>query len=164
MNIIYNSDIGHCKKNGLSYIICVKDIKMRANKLFLDIETQEANFLKLLAHPVRIAILKILRQEEACVCHIEATLGYRQAYLSQQLAVLREAGIITDRRDGWNVYYQIQNHQVFGVLDIAAKFLQSGKSEIPFKLDNCFCPKCTTNQNKGSCSNQTEKEKSNVND
>ena len=137
---------------------------MRANKLSLDIETQEANFLKLLAHPVRIAILKILRQEEACVCHMEATLGYRQAYLSQQLAVLREAGIITDRRDGWNVYYQIQNHQVFGVLDIAAKFLQSGKSEIPFKLVNCLCPKCTTNQIKGSCSNQIEKEKSNVND
>lgn len=137
---------------------------MSANKLSLDIETQEANFLKLLAHPVRIAILKILRQEEACVCHMEATLGYRQAYLSQQLAVLREAGIITDRRDGWNVYYQIQNHQVFGVLDIAAKFLQSGKSEIPFKLVNCLCPKCTTNQNKGSCSNQTKKEKSNVND
>ncbi|MBE0686503.1 MAG: winged helix-turn-helix transcriptional regulator [Anaerolineaceae bacterium] len=136
---------------------------MKANKLSLDLETQEANLLKLLAHPVRIAILRILRQEEACVCHMEATLGYRQAYLSQQLAVLREASIITDRRDGWNVFYQIHDPQVFDILDISAKFLQSGNSEIPLTPVNCPCPKCITNQNKGSCSNQTEKEKSNDN-
>jgi ArsR family transcriptional regulator len=137
---------------------------MRTNKLSLDVETQEANLLKLLAHPVRIAILKILRKEEACVCHMEATLGYRQAYLSQQLAVLREAGIISDRRDGWNIFYQIQDPQVFDILDISAKFLHSGSSEIPLKPVNCPCPKCTTTQNKGSCSNQTKKEKINVND
>lgn len=135
---------------------------MRTNKLSLDVETQEANLLKLLAHPVRIAILKILRQEEACVCHMEATLGYRQAYLSQQLAVLREAGIVTDRRDGWNVFYQIQDHQVFDILDISEKFIHSGSSEIPLKPINCPCPKCATDENKGSCSNQTKKETSNV--
>ena len=136
---------------------------MKVNKLSLDVETQEANLLKLLAHPVRIAILKILRQEEACVCHLEATLGYRQAYLSQQLAVLREAGIITDRRDGWNVYYQIQDLQVFDILNSIAKFLHSGSSEIPSKPINCPCPKCTTDQNKRSCSNQIKKELSYVN-
>lgn len=137
---------------------------MKAQKLSLDFETQEANLLKILAHPVRIAILKILRQEEACVCHIEATLGYRQAYLSQQLAVLREAGIISDRRDGWNVFYQIQDHQVLDILDISTKFMILGSSEIPLKPVNCTCPKCSTHQSKGSCNNQTEKEMSNVND
>ncbi len=136
---------------------------MKANKLSLDFETQEANLLKLLAHPVRIAILKILRQEEACVCHIEATLGYRQAYLSQQLAVLREAGIVCDRRDGWNVFYQIQDHRVFDILDISAKFIHAVESEIPIKPVNCPCPKCNTQQNIGSCCDQTEKETSNVN-
>ncbi len=137
---------------------------MRTIKLSLDVETQKANLLKLLAHPVRIAILKILRQEEACVCHMEATLGYRQAYLSQQLAVLREAGIVSDRRDGWNVFYQIQDHQVLDILNISAKFLHSGSSGIPLKPDNCPCPKCATSQNKGACSNQNKKETSNVND
>lgn len=137
---------------------------MRTNKLSLDVENQEANLLKLLAHPVRIAILKILSQEEACVCHMEATLGYRQAYLSQQLAVLREAGIVTDRRDGWNVFYQILDHQVLDVLDIVTKFLKSDSSLIPLKPVNCPCPKCATGQNKEACSNQTKKETSNVND
>lgn len=149
--MIYNTDIGLFERYELSYIICIKVLKMRINKLSLDFEIKEANLLKLLAHPVRIAILKILRQEEACVCHMEATLGYRQAYLSQQLGVLREAGIITDRRDGWNVFYQIKDHQVLEVLDINAKFLQAGKSEIPLKPDNCPCPKCSINPDKGDC-------------
>ncbi len=131
---------------------------MKAHKISLDFETQEANLLKLLGHPVRIAILKILRREEACVCHLEATLRYRQAYLSQQLAVLREAGIISDRRDGWNVFYQIQDQQVLDILDISAKIIQLGNSEIPLKPVNCPCPKCTASKNKVPDHQSIEKE------
>lgn len=136
---------------------------MKTQSTSLAIETQEANLLKLLAHPVRIAILKILRQEEACVCHIEATLGVRQAYLSQQLAVLREAGIISDRRDGWNVFYQIQEQQVLDILDISAKFVHTGSSQIPLQPVNCQCPKCSADQNKRPYGQPIEKEISNVN-
>jgi ArsR family transcriptional regulator len=136
---------------------------MKIQKIPLDAETQEANLLKLLAHPVRIAILKILRQEEACVCHMEATLKVRQAYLSQQLAVLREAGIISDRRDGWNVFYQIEKKQVLDILDISAKIIQPGKSQIPLVPVNCQCPRCSSEQNKKLCGDQIEKEISNVN-
>ena len=49
--------------------------------------------LKALAHPVRLQILDMLRaDDEVCVCHMEAAFGKRQAYISQQLMVLREAG------------------------------------------------------------------------
>ena len=78
---------------------------------------EPASFFKLLAHPARLAILEILRNGEECVCHMEATLGYRQAYLSQQLAVLREAGIIQDRRDGWNIFYRVMKPEIYQVLD-----------------------------------------------
>lgn len=115
---------------------------MKPQKINLDYETQQANLLKLLAHPVRIAILQILRNDEACVCHMESVLGYRQAYLSQQLAVLREAGIIADRRDGWNIFYQINNPQILEILDVIATFVGIGKSNIPFKPVSCNCPKC----------------------
>ena len=75
------------------------------------IETQpyeaQAQLLKVLTHPARLAILDILRDGEHCVCHMEAHLGFRQAYISQQLMVLKEAGLIQDRRDGWNVFYHI---------------------------------------------------------
>ena len=115
---------------------------MKSQKIALDFETKEANLLKILAHPVRIAILRILRNEEACVCHMESVLGYRQAYLSQQLAVLREAGIVTDRRDGWNIFYQIKNPQILEILDLTATFIGIGNTQFPYKPVSCNCPKC----------------------
>ena len=54
----------------------------------------QAQLLKVLTQSARLAILNILRDSEHCVCHMEAYLGYRQAYISQQLMVLREAGLI----------------------------------------------------------------------
>ena len=57
----------------------------------------QVQLFKVLGHPARLAILEILREGEQCVCHMETYLGQRQAYISQQLSVLREAGLITDR-------------------------------------------------------------------
>jgi DNA-binding transcriptional ArsR family regulator len=56
----------------------------------------QVKLFKALMHPARLAILNVLRTGEACVCHMEAALGYRQAYLSQQLMVLRDAGLVDD--------------------------------------------------------------------
>jgi DNA-binding transcriptional ArsR family regulator len=44
---------------------------------------ESAKLFKTLMHPARLEILEILREGEHCVCHIEAALGYRQAYISQ---------------------------------------------------------------------------------
>lgn len=101
-----------------------------------------AQFFKLFTHPVRLAILNILRDGEHCVCHMEAHLGYRQAYISQQLAVLREAGLIQDRRDGWNIFYRVTDARVYAVLDMIQQI--TGKSAA-LKLReevNCPCPHC----------------------
>ena len=98
--------------------------------------------LKALTHPARIAILEILRGGEHCVCHISAYLGFRQAYISQQLSVLREAGLIQDRREGWNVYYSVVDLRVFEILDDVQ--VLSGKSSIalPSAQSECTCPHC----------------------
>ena len=69
--------------------------------------TDLATLFKALAHPKRLAILETLRDAERCVCEIEEALDLRQAYVSQQLTVLREAGLVCYRKDGWNVYYRI---------------------------------------------------------
>ena len=105
----------------------------------------EARLFKLLMHPARLAILDVLRAGEACVCHLEAALGYRQAYISQQLMVLRAAGLVEDRRDGWNIYYRVIKPQVFAVID-AARVAVGGKRhdfDLPVLLQNCTCPKCS---------------------
>jgi DNA-binding transcriptional ArsR family regulator len=107
----------------------------------------EARLFKALMHPARLAILDILRGGEACVCHLEAALSYRQAYISQQLMVLRDAGLVQDRRDGWNVFYHVIQPQVFAILDAARlATAQSGPSSAGRKaagrLENCACPNC----------------------
>jgi DNA-binding transcriptional ArsR family regulator len=106
---------------------------------------RQARIFRALMHPARLAILETLRNGEACVCHLEARLGYRQAYLSQQLAVLREAGLVHDRREGWNVYYRVAQPDVFTLLDTARAMIGGGATPepIPTRLTDCPCPQCT---------------------
>jgi ArsR family transcriptional regulator len=102
----------------------------------------QAQLFKVLTHPTRLAILLILRDGEHCVCHLEAHLGLRQSYISQQLAVLREAGLIQDRRDGWNIFYRVANPQIYAVLDAVQQALDLPALELPQHAANCPCPKC----------------------
>jgi ArsR family transcriptional regulator len=104
----------------------------------------QARLFKTLMHPARLAILEILRPGEACVCHMEAALGYRQAYISQQLMVLREAGLVGDRRDGWNIYYRVAKPEIFKVMDSARAALgRTRKTGERFVAKLCNCPNCT---------------------
>ena len=109
----------------------------------LDAQTQ---VFKILTHPARIAILNILRDGEHCVCHMEAYLGFRQSYISQQLAVLREAGLIQDRRDGWNIFYRVVNPDIYTVLDAVQKL--TGQPADPSNhVVSCNCPHCIAKEN-----------------
>lgn len=90
-----------------------------------------------LAHPARLHILDELRRAEACVCHLQTVLRRPQAYVSQQLRVLREAGIVTDDKDGLNVYYRLSDPQVKRLLDEVL-----GAAGEPKHLPNCPCPRC----------------------
>ena len=105
-----------------------------------------AALFKLLSHPVRLAILQILREGEECVCHMEAALGLRQAYISQQLMVLRQAGLVADRREGWNVFYRVVKPEVYALLDAAFVAVESGGARfspfVPPRPAACPCPKC----------------------
>ena len=107
----------------------------------------QAEMFKALAHPVRLQILDILRDGERCVCHIEAVLGQRQAYVSQQLMILRKAELVADRRDDLRVYYRLVNRAVFRVLDPArAMAKQEGATFAPVTErapHNCPCPSCS---------------------
>jgi DNA-binding transcriptional ArsR family regulator len=118
----------------------------------LKIENQpyeaQAQLFKLLTHPARLAILNILRDGEHCVCHMEAHLGYRQAYISQQIAVLRQAGLIQDRRDGWNIFYRVTDPRIFSVLDTIQ--LMTGQPAASFQREGvvCPCPHCSSGNEK----------------
>jgi DNA-binding transcriptional ArsR family regulator len=107
----------------------------------------QAQIFKVLTHPARIAILEILRDGEHCVCHMEAYLGFRQAYISQQLSVLREAGLIQDRRDGWNIFYRVVNPQIYEVLDAVQKLTGQPGKDTNKAWVVCTCPHCSAKHN-----------------
>jgi DNA-binding transcriptional ArsR family regulator len=105
----------------------------------------QSDLLKALSHSTRLAILDILREGEQCVCHMEAALGLRQAYISQQLMILKHAGLLEARRNGLNLYYRVLKPEVFNLLDVLPSV-----TGIPAKLPrhkharaNCPCPKCS---------------------
>jgi DNA-binding transcriptional ArsR family regulator len=108
-------------------------------------ETQ-SDILKALSHPTRLAILDILRDGEQCVCHMEATLNLRQAYISQQLMILKDAGLVEARRDGLNLYYRVLKPEIFNVLE-TLNSVTGMTTKLPKHKHanvNCPCPKCNT--------------------
>jgi len=105
-----------------------------------------AETFRLMGQPVRIQILLTIARQEACVCHIEAALGIRQAVISQHLMVLRDAGLVAASRDGRNIFYHLAKPglyqaicQVAVVAGVAADDLaQFSRRPLP----DCPCPRC----------------------
>ena len=113
----------------------------------LDISKKIAAPLSVIASPQRIAILLAIGRGEACVCHLESALGWRQAYISQHLMALRKADILQDRREGRYVYYRLKNAALLDL--ITASAAQSGlAADAVSSLINtqvypsCECPHC----------------------
>jgi len=98
---------------------------------------QTASLFHILSHPARLRILDELRRDEACVCHLQTVLGRPQAYVSQQLRVLREAGLVTDRKDGLLVYYRLADGRIERLLEQVL-----GPAGEPTRPPQCPCPRC----------------------
>ena len=70
------------------------------------------NFMKASGHPGRLAILRYLSTGEKSVGMLETLMETRQAAVSQQLARLRQEGLVSNRRDGKTIYYRLADAQV----------------------------------------------------
>ncbi len=102
---------------------------------------QQVALLKLLAHPLRLRILDILRGGDECVCHLAAALDKPQPYVSQQLAILRNGSTLVDERDGTNIFYRLANENVRRLVEAACGPVPVSASR--GHLAGCHCPKCT---------------------
>ena len=109
---------------------------------------RQAALVKALAHPTRLQILDILAQDDACVCHLTAVLGQRQPYISQQLMILREAGLVTDRRDGVMVYYRLADPAIAATVRATRDLVRGNGEAVEFPpvpaspVEGCPCPHC----------------------
>lgn len=75
-----------------------------------------ANLLRTLAHPIRLRLACALAEGEFSVGALEETLGIRQPSLSQQLGVLREAGVVETRRDARQIFYRLSDQKAAEVI------------------------------------------------
>lgn len=93
----------------------------------------KAEFFKTLGHPARIRVLELLSQREHAVSEMLPVVGIEPANLSQQLAVLRRAGLVTTRKVGSTVHYALTSPHVAELLAVARKILTgvlSGQVEL----------------------------------
>ncbi len=103
--------------------------------------------LAAISTPQRIAILLAIGTGEACVCHLETALGWRQAYISQHLMALRKADILQDRREGRYVFYRLKNTALLDLLVDSASFSGLSPESISALINTrdypaCECPHC----------------------
>lgn len=93
----------------------------------------KAEFFKTLGHPARIRVLELLSQREHSVAEMLPEVGIEPAHLSQQLAVLRRAGLVVSRKEGSTVYYSLTSPHVAELLAVARRILTgvlSGQVEL----------------------------------
>jgi DNA-binding transcriptional ArsR family regulator len=83
----------------------------------------KAELFKTLGHPARIRLLELLSEGERSVSELLPDVGLESSHLSQQLGVLRRAGLVTTRKQGTAVYYALAAEDVAALLAVARKIL-----------------------------------------
>jgi ubiquinone/menaquinone biosynthesis C-methylase UbiE/DNA-binding transcriptional ArsR family regulator len=80
--------------------------------------------LKVLSDPTRVRLLALLRREELSVAELQEILGMAQSRISSQLALLRQADLVTDRREGKKAFYSLRplaDSRTFAVISAACE-------------------------------------------
>ena len=74
--------------------------------------------LKAISHPLRLKILCILENKEVSVQEIVDVVGTSQSNISQHLAILRDKGVLTSRKDANRVYYRIGDPRILKLISM----------------------------------------------
>ncbi|MBO8150817.1 helix-turn-helix transcriptional regulator (plasmid) [Rhodococcus sp. ZPP] len=93
----------------------------------------KADFFKTLGHPARIRVLELLSEREHAVSEMLPEVGIEPANLSQQLSILRRAGLVTARREGLSVSYALTSPRIAELLRVARGILTgvvAGQAEV----------------------------------
>lgn len=77
----------------------------------------KAKIFKALSDPVRLDIIEFLRDGEKCVCEIIPHVKLIQPVVSRHLKILKDSGIVRDKKDGNRRVYSITDQQIFQIID-----------------------------------------------
>ncbi len=97
---------------------CLKYMPQLNKKLFSEKQLKETTrVMKLVSHPTRLQILKLLCEKDLCVCVLAEILGRSQPNISQHLAKLKDNGVIENYARGKLVYYKIANKKTTDLIE-----------------------------------------------
>src|SRR5690606_16698823 len=85
----------------------------------------KAELFKALGHPARVRVLEVLSEGEHSVSDMQPLVGIESSHLSQQLGILRRAGLVTTRKDGASVIYALADPALAELLAVAKRLLIS---------------------------------------
>ena len=131
------------------YIFSLMNVK------FSMFENEVSKLLSAISNPFRIRILLTIGKGEACVCHLEAVMDKRQAFISQHLMALRKAGILDTRRNGKYIYYRLADQNTFSLIRNAGELAGLDYDQISDLADTNFSSKCGCPNCAGGKLNQT---------
>jgi DNA-binding transcriptional ArsR family regulator len=102
-------------------------ISLRPTEAFVPVPLYQAKaeFFKTLGHPARIRVLELLAQGDRAVHELLGSITIEQSNLSQQLSVLRMAGLVEQRREAGQVIYSLALPEVRDLLLAARRILES---------------------------------------
>jgi DNA-binding transcriptional ArsR family regulator len=89
------------------------------------LRSYKASVFQALGHPTRIAIVEMLREGELSAGVLQERLGIEQANVSQHLATLRSRQILTNRKEGNQVFYSLRNPVLAEVLETMRRYIQA---------------------------------------
>lgn len=96
-----------------------REVKMSKKLIDRDEDILQASLaIKAIAHPLRLKILCVLGAKEVSVQDIVADVGTTQSNISQHLAILRDKGVLSTRKDANRVYYRIGNPRTLKLVEM----------------------------------------------
>jgi DNA-binding transcriptional ArsR family regulator len=89
----------------------------------------QAQVIGAVAHPIRVAIVDLLKDGEVCVCDIAERIGAERSNTSRHLAVMQKAGVLKTRKEGLQVFYSLLTPCVLNFLSCATRTLKKNHKD-----------------------------------
>lgn len=100
----------------------------------MTLEDMYVRIFKALAHPIRIKIVRTLRDGPLCVCTLNENVEFSQSNLSQHLKILKDSGILKSEKDGLRIIYSIKDDEIKNLLDVTEKVIKNEVHQLSSKL------------------------------
>ena len=112
---------------------------------------QLGDLFKVFGDPTRIKILYSLFESELCVCAIAELLGMTQSAISHQLKVLKDANLVSFRREGKTIYYSLADDHVNLIIAQGFNHITEGEKIMKktFMMEDLDCAHCAAKMEEG---------------